>query len=245
MIPLPNKTSSLITPKKTPLHQCLGVVLAGGLSSRMGVDKSALIRNNMSMLSYSKRLLTESGINNIVISGKTSSAVIQDTIINDIYQQAGPLGGIASIIQQCKPSALLILPVDLPLMTAAALQKLKNIGEISKQACFYEDNYLPLYLPVNAHVENFLQHAFISSEKSGKNNKTSNADKNEHKKSTKSGPSMRALLHQIPHKVLKSENKNALFNSNTPEQWKIAQSTFSTTQSPSILTDLPSRKHYV
>jgi molybdopterin-guanine dinucleotide biosynthesis protein A len=183
----------------------------------MGVDKSSLVRNEVSMLSYSKQLLTDSGINSVVISGKTSAASHKDTVVSDVYQKAGPVGGIASIIQQCKPSALLILPVDLPLMTFSALKKLKHIGEISQQACFYEDNYLPLYLPVNAHVEQFLQNAFIT----GKSNKKPN----EH---TKNGPSIRALLNQIPHKALKIENQNALFNSNTPEQWKTAQASFST-----------------
>lgn len=207
------------------IKQCLGVVLAGGLSSRMGVDKASLVRNEVNMLSYSKRLLTDAGINNIVISGKTSTSNTQDNVILDIYQKAGPVGGIASIIQQCKPSALLILPVDLPLMTFSALHKLKQIGEISQQACFYENSSLPLYLPITAHLENFIENAFMTASSQPVESKSKN------KELGKKGPSMRALLNQIPHKAIKIENSKTLFNSNTPEQWKVAQANFSTIKS--------------
>ncbi|MFT7300874.1 MAG: molybdopterin-guanine dinucleotide biosynthesis protein A [Porticoccus sp.] len=50
--------------------------------------------------------------------------------------------------------ALLIVPVDTPLLTPAVLQHLIRIGEMSRSAVCYEDCYLPLYLPVNAVLSN-------------------------------------------------------------------------------------------
>lgn len=213
MIIVPNTKNS--QPKQN--SQCLGVVLAGGLSSRMGVDKASLLRNEMSMLSYSKQLLTEIGLSNIVISGEPSCATTQDVIVADKYAEMGPMGGIASVIEKHQPSALFILPVDLPLITADALQKLKQIGELSQQACFYNDNYLPLYLPVNAHTENFLKSAFSQEVNSLDKCKTS---------ATKSGPSIRALLKQVPHKAIAIETSSSLLNTNTPEEWAMAQKSF-------------------
>ena len=216
--PLQNTAS---TPSfSTGINQCLGVVLAGGLSSRMGVDKASLIRNEINMLNYSKQLLTNSGMSNVVISGETSASSTQDNVISDTYKNTGPVGGIASIIQQCKPSALLILPIDLPLMTFSALQKLKRVGEISQRACFYENSSLPLYLPITAHLEHFIANAFITTSNQAVENKELNIK----------GPSMRALLNQVPHKTIPIENPKTLFNSNTPEQWKVAQTHFSTKQ---------------
>jgi len=189
-------------------NTCLGVVLAGGLSSRMGEDKSTLIRNNIDMLSYSKQLLTNIGIKHIVTSTKYQSPKDNDTLKNndivaDTFKSAGPLSGIYSIIKRYQPSALLVLPVDLPLMDSPSLLKLRQIGELSQKACFYQDNYLPLYLPINAFVEQFLQNSFSVS--------INSADKKQR--------SIRAL-NQVPSQQIAIDSPKVLFNSNTPEQWQ-------------------------
>jgi len=194
---------------------CLGVVLAGGLSSRMGQDKALLPRKgkltprNSSMLDFSKKLLSDVGINDIIISGKNHG-------LADKVHQMGPLGGIYSVIEKYQPKALLILPVDLPLMTQQTLAQLKRIGEVSNKACYFHDNYLPLYLPVNAFVERFFSSHFtqkLITESS--NNETMNK-----------GPSIRSLLNQLPSEVIKPNNSLALFNANTPQQWREAQTQF-------------------
>jgi molybdopterin-guanine dinucleotide biosynthesis protein A len=126
-------------------QSCLGVVLAGGKSSRMGENKANLLRENQDMLSYSKSLLNAVGSSQVIVSGGEQG-------IKDLVADMGPLGGIQSIIEQFKPQALLILPIDLPLMTSNELLALKQVGELSQQACYFTDHYLPLYLPVNAFV---------------------------------------------------------------------------------------------
>jgi len=181
------------------MTDCLGIVLAGGLSSRMGQDKSQLERNKVSMLDFSKQLLADTGVSEILVSGNLHQ-------VGDLVTNAGPLGGIYSVIAQKKPKAILVLPIDLPLMTSDALVKLKQVGELSQQACFYQQHYLPLYLPVNAYVELFFEQAF--------------------KHFTGKGPSIRSLMAKVPHKVLTPDNEQILFNSNTPEQWQHAKSIF-------------------
>lgn len=199
------------SPNKTTDSECLGIVLAGGQSSRMGQDKSQLQRNHENMLTFSQQLLRSAGIKKTVISGNQHQA---DNAVADMITQAGPLGGIYSVLKQYQPSAVLVLPVDLPLMTSHALQQLKNCGELSQQACFYHDNYLPLYLPNNSLVELFFQQAFRNF--SGK------------------GPSMKGLLKQVPHQVLPVADQQSLFNTNTPEQWQQAQNIFSNKRSSHV-----------
>jgi len=188
---------------------CLGVVLAGGLSSRMGEDKAGLMRNSTNMLDFSKQLLRDAGLTNIIVSGNANK-INTPQQVNDIINEAGPVGGIFSVIKAHQPKAILVLPVDLPLMTSSALAKLKQIGELSGKACFYQDHNIPLYLPVNAFVELFLQQSF----------------QGESFKQSGRGPSIRTLLKQIPHQAITSENNQILFNTNTPEQWLQAQQTF-------------------
>ena len=107
-------------------NECLGVVLAGGLSSRMGRDKAQLLRDKNSMLSmleFSKQMLNDSGINNIVVSGDNYD-------VPDKVKQTGPVGGILSVLSMFpQAKSLLILPVDLPFMTAKALADLRLKGE--------------------------------------------------------------------------------------------------------------------
>ncbi len=195
--------SSTTSSSKNFSADCIGLVLAGGQSSRMGSDKSHLMRNQENMLNFSKQVLQEIGLKNIVISGNQHENGIKDVINN-----AGPMGGIYSVLKAYQPKALLILPVDLPLMTSEILMKLKQTGELKNQACCYHDAYLPLYLPNNAFTEIFFNQAF--NHFSGK------------------GPSIRALLKNIPHQILSVDSPKALFNTNTPDEWQKAKSIFST-----------------
>jgi len=194
---------------------CLGVVLAGGLSSRMGQDKAQLLRSNtstLSMLDFSKRLLTDSGINNIIVSGDNYD--VPDTI-----KQSGPVGGILSVLAKFpQAKSLLILPVDLPLMTASALTDLRVKGELSQKATYFDGHNIPLYLPNSGYLELFLANAF-NSHTCKSSTFTSHHNENETKKG---GPSIRALLKQVPHQAIQSSDANTLFNTNTPEQWQQA-----------------------
>lgn len=213
-------TDTQVKPTSTQSN-CLGVVLAGGLSSRMGQDKAQLLRQKQAMLDFSKQLLCDSGITDVVVSGNTHD-------IPDIVPQAGPVGGIYSVLshytQVNQPKALLILPVDLPLMTANALQKLRLAGELSQQATYFTDSQgnahnIPLYLPNSALLALFLQKAFAAEHSM---NATSHGKKH--------GPSIKALLREIPSQSLaltaRFANSNILFNSNTPQDWQKAQQCF-------------------
>ena len=212
MIPVSTQANAQMTSSKQGQsmlsHECLGVVLAGGLSSRMGKDKAALIRNDMNMLNYSKQLLTQSGIKDICVSGNGYD-------VPDLFPNLGPMSGIYSVLKHYRPKALLILPVDLPLMDSHSIARLKQVGELSTKAVYFEDNFLPLYLPVTAYVEQFFEQQLSSLGKASMNNK----------KLTK-GPSMKALLKQTPSQAIVPENANSLFNSNTPHEWREAQSQF-------------------
>ena len=195
---------------------CLGIVLAGGLSSRMGQDKSQLVRNTSTnaepnsqqtetMLAFSQSLLNKAGIKQVVISGGEHG-------INDLVPQLGPVGGIYSVFEQVPCSAALIIPVDLPLMTAEVLASLIQAGQISKKAVHFNHHSLPLYLPNNGYTELFfnqqLTNTNISTSVAGKGGK---------------GPSIKSLLKQVPHQTISCPQPQTLTNTNTPEQWQSAQ----------------------
>ena len=208
--------------------ECLGVVLAGGLSSRMGQDKAQLSRNNRSMLTFSKQMLSDSGINNIIISGDNYD-------VPDKIKKNGPVGGILSVLARFPHvKSLLILPVDLPFITASALAELRLKGELSQKATFFSGHNIPLYLPNNAYVALFLAQFFNSQNQQSDdqiNNKQLNNDKFKSARFKASrfkikGPSIKALLNQIPHQAIPCDDGNVLFNINTPDEWQQAKQQF-------------------
>jgi len=187
---------------------CLGVVLAGGLSSRMGQDKAELMRAEDSMLSFSKQLLHDAGLSNVVVSGDNYDIV--DTVKN-----CGPVGGIVSVLAAFpQVKSLLILPVDLPLMTASALRDLRLKGQLSHKASYFTDHHIPLYLPNNAYLAMFLAKMVTGQELA-----PSTAD-GQHQRFASKGPSMKRLITSIPHQGIIAQDSNTLFNSNTPAQWQ-------------------------
>ena len=215
-------TSFVSSSVSSPVNDhCLGVVLAGGLSSRMGKDKAQLLRNNaskLSMLAFSKQILNDSGINNIVVSGDKYD-------VPDTVKKSGPVGGILSVLAKYPQAAsLLILPVDLPFMTAKALTELRLKGELSQKATYYEGHNIPLYLPNNAYVALFLAQAFSSLDMTQNSENTDSYQIASQSK--KSGPSIKALLTQIPHQAMQSSDANTLFNTNTPQEWQQAKKQF-------------------
>lgn len=190
-------------------NECIGVVLAGGLSSRMGQNKAKLRRNSTDMLNFSKQLLIDSGISNIVVSG-------DEYDIPDKVKKSGPAGGIYSVLSRFpQAKSLLILPVDLPFMTTKALADLRIKGELSQKATYFEGHNIPLYLPNNAYVELFFSTVFS-------NGLLANSVGNSGKVTKKNGPSIKALLQKIPHQAIQCGDSKALFNTNTPEQWQQA-----------------------
>lgn len=176
--------------------ECLGVVLAGGKSSRMGENKAFLKRIDQDMLDFSKQNLINAGCSQVIVSGN-------DFDVADKYQELGPLAGIYSVFQELKPQAVLALPVDLPLLSAGDLNELKMKGELTQKATFFEEHYLPLYIPNNAFSEMFFAQAF--SVQSGK------------------GPSVRQLLKAMPSQAIAHSNPQRLFNTNTPKDWQEAK----------------------
>lgn len=91
-----------------PIH---GFVLAGGLSTRMGTDKSTLTHAGKSFVDNALELLIKLGLQAVTVS-------------NDLRPGRGPLGGIETAFLQHPCEAGLFLPCDMPLLELETLQSL-------------------------------------------------------------------------------------------------------------------------
>ena len=99
-----------------------GLVLAGGMSRRMGIDKAALLSDGMTQLSRAVTLL-ENYVEKVYVStniGQSDDAVL----IVDKYDNIGPLAGILSAMDLFPKRNWLVVACDLPNLDATTIEYL-------------------------------------------------------------------------------------------------------------------------
>lgn len=100
---------------------CIGVVLAGGRSRRMGRDKALLPWRGRPLIEHQLALLRAAGVDDVRVSGQRPAY----RGIADIRPQAGPLAGLASVAETLPDDTqLLVVPVDMPLLEPELLRRL-------------------------------------------------------------------------------------------------------------------------
>jgi molybdopterin-guanine dinucleotide biosynthesis protein A len=96
-------------------------VLAGGKSTRMGRDKAFLPWADGTLLSHALKLLAEV-TPNMRIVGDARKFASFGVVVEDIYPDRGPLGGIHAALTNTMTDMNLVLAVDLPLIESRFLQ---------------------------------------------------------------------------------------------------------------------------
>ena len=102
------------------------VILAGGKSSRMGCDKAWVEVKGQPLLARQIALVRELAPADLFISGRvdTDYNSLGCPVLADEFADAGPLAGIAAGLKAASAPLVLVLAVDLPDMTSAALRRL-------------------------------------------------------------------------------------------------------------------------
>ena len=102
-------------------------ILAGGLSSRIGRDKSRLRLGGRTMLSHARAAARQSGLPVRVIR-------------RDLVQRCGPLGGIFTALKTTRARAVLFLACDMPFVSAGLLKFLLGKFSAKHSALFSQAN---------------------------------------------------------------------------------------------------------
>lgn len=117
---------------KPPPHvsaQTVGLILAGGLSSRMGLHKPSLKvygEHQPDMLVRTASLL-HTCVAEVWVSCRNGQTVAGYTCVYDVQDGLGPIGGIYTALQALQNTAhesLLVVSCDLPFMQADILHSL-------------------------------------------------------------------------------------------------------------------------
>lgn len=108
------------------MKSALGVtafILAGGKSSRMGSDKAFLQLGHEPLLAHALKLAAAVA-GEVKIVGDAEKFAAFGSVVEDVYRERGPLGGIHAALSTSSTELNLMLAVDLPFVDAKFLQYL-------------------------------------------------------------------------------------------------------------------------
>ncbi len=104
-----------------------GVVLAGGKSSRMGIDKALLKLGEKRMIEIAVELMKSIFSEVIIITNSPEEyKFLSLPLFTDIYKGKGPLAGIHSALTNSLTDKIFVLSCDVPLMTKEMLEYIIN-----------------------------------------------------------------------------------------------------------------------
>jgi molybdopterin-guanine dinucleotide biosynthesis protein A len=124
------------------VHDFIGVVLAGGRSSRMGTNKAFLQYRGKPLIDHMMGLLKEAGAKDVWVSG----SLAQYPCIPDEEKFQGPAMAIRHVLkrlERAEASGVLFVPVDMPALTPDLLRELAA----QQDGAYYQGWPLPAFLP--------------------------------------------------------------------------------------------------
>lgn len=109
----------------TPLT---GVLLVGGASERFGAPKALARFRGETLVDRGHRLLAEA-CDQVLVVGKESDVLPLD-VLDDGTASRAPVHGVIAGLRAARHDVAVVLPVDVPLMTPAALRALGEAGAV-------------------------------------------------------------------------------------------------------------------
>lgn len=181
-----------------------GLVLSGGKSSRMGIDKSTLDYHGQPQLNFMVELLSKFCDTVLVSTGKGQGL----NSLSDRFEIAGPMNGILSALTVHPKNAWLVVAVDMPNVNVDAIKSLIAHRDPSKLAtCFFNsaENFpeplLTIWEPTAAQpLMKFVEAGKISP---------------------------RGFLQANDVKLVQASDPSILLNINSPDEYKKFKSNFS------------------
>ncbi len=191
-----------MTEQESKINIDTAVILTGGASSRFGKPKGLQIINGRPLLSKIVDEIRDAGIEKIYLS-TDYPALYGDFDLESIPDQhtnAGPMAGIYSALVSTNADDLLILPCDLPGITADAIRNLiHGAGEFDTNVVYAvtDSREHPLVAVVNSRIIPEIKSAL---------------DEGKH--------AVYRFFHEIDSKTVHFEKEEYFLNMNSPEDLK-------------------------
>ena len=180
-----------------------GLILAGGLSSRMQRDKAALLYRGKSALDRAYEL-AERHVRRVFVSVRAAQTADPTRsgrpLVVDSMEGEGPIVGIRSALAAHPQAAWLVLACDLPFLSDAALTQLLSERDVSRLATAFRSVHDGLPEPLCTVWEPAAGAALAAYQAAG-------------------GRCPRKFLIRHSVQLLDANDRNALDNINTPEEY--------------------------
>lgn len=178
------------------------LLLSGGRSSRMGVDKARLDINGQTLIDWQKTRFEKAGFKVISELSDRFSGFL------------GPLAGIdAALTEHPEITEWCVIPVDMPALSVKAIEELIRKGQMYKGERDKKDKKIAV--PILAAFDRCPLPLYLTAEPELKN-RISEWLSDEHGKR-----SLFALHHQFDGQWVENDySDHELVNLNTPEQWQ-------------------------
>lgn len=201
----------------------MGVILAGGESSRMGINKASLYIDGNSFLHKAVETLRQLGIDTITVVGQRhvlGPPLPYVTYLDDVYEGLGPLSGIQSALnfgtkrnakQEACMEGAIIVPVDMPNLTVNVLSCLVEKGQRGNRPSCYKFRgktlHFPLYLPLDKELISRTERLLVNA---------ANTPVGHQKKRREL--SIRNILLDNNAQTIETHDRHSFININTPEE---------------------------
>jgi molybdenum cofactor guanylyltransferase len=144
-----------------------GVILCGGRSSRMGVDKATITFEGTTLLMRAVASLDEVCDPVLIGSGGRPMSVQGRRCVADAVPDSGPLGGLVAALRESPHQLLAVVAVDHPWIDAGLLRMLANrIGDRDVAACEMGDRVEPLHAVYSTSILKAAEAALAGSDRS-------------------------------------------------------------------------------
>lgn len=109
------------------MEEIEGFILAGGLSSRMGEDKSRLRLGGRTFVEIAAGALAPVSAGVSVVGSREGIESHGLTVVRDLFEGLGALGGLHAALAACKAPWAALLSCDLPFVTPALFERLASL----------------------------------------------------------------------------------------------------------------------
>lgn len=104
-----------------------GIILAGGKSSRMGINKAFLLIDGEMIIARTVKMMSLLFKNLMIIANTPEEyEFLNLPMFKDIYREKGPLGGIHSGLIHSKTEKNFVISCDMPFMTEQMINYIIN-----------------------------------------------------------------------------------------------------------------------
>jgi molybdenum cofactor guanylyltransferase len=123
-----------------------GIILAGGMSRRMGADKGLVMFKGKPLIQYSIDVFSAICSEILISSNSGEYANLGYKVVPDIYSGIGPMGGLYSCLKNSANEINLVLSCDMPFVTVEVFDHLLAVRGNSQVCIPWHENekYEPL-----------------------------------------------------------------------------------------------------